>query len=145
MAKSNEDFKNLIRQKTYEDLMRKLKKYKKCAVIRPTGFGKTWLLASLIFQYKKVLYLYPAEVIRETVENRYNDLVEEEMDVDEETLESLKAEGLACKLSDIDGWKNKAKALAFDRGSKKEMSTSIWSMAIPKPIAKESTSKWDSI
>ena len=65
--------------------------------------------------------------------------------VDEETLESLKAEGLACKLSDIDGWKNKAKALAFDRGSKKEMSTSIWSMAIPKPIAKESTSKWDSI
>ena len=65
--------------------------------------------------------------------------------VDEETLECLKAEGLACKLSDIDGWKNKAKALAFDRGSKKEMSTSIWSMAIPKPIAKESTSKWDSI
>ena len=65
--------------------------------------------------------------------------------VDEETLESLKVEGLACKLSDIDGWKNKAKALAFDRGSKKEMSTSIWSMAIPKPIAKESTSKWDSI
>lgn len=65
--------------------------------------------------------------------------------VDSETLESLKEEGLACKLSDIDGWKNKAKALAFDNGSRKEMSASIWSMAIPKPIAKESTSKWDSI
>jgi hypothetical protein len=65
--------------------------------------------------------------------------------VDSETLESLKEEGLACKLSDIDGWKNKAKALAFDNGSRKEMSASIWSMAIPKPIVKESTSKWDSI
>lgn len=65
--------------------------------------------------------------------------------VDNETLEALKAEGLACKLSDIDGWKNKAKALAFDNSSKKEMSASIWSMAIPKSVIKESTSKWDSI
>ena len=65
--------------------------------------------------------------------------------VDNETLEALKEEGLACKLSDIDGWKNKAKALAFDNGSRKEMSASIWSMAIPKPIEKKSTSKWDSI
>jgi hypothetical protein len=65
--------------------------------------------------------------------------------VDNETLEALKEEGLACKLSEIDGWKNKAKALAFDRGSKKNLSTSIWSMAIPKPVKKESTSKWDSI
>ena len=65
--------------------------------------------------------------------------------VDDETLESLKAEGLSCKLSEIDGWKNKAKALAFDKNSKKDMSTGIWSIAIPTTIAKESTSKWDSI
>ena len=64
--------------------------------------------------------------------------------VDNETLESLKEEGLACSLSEIDGWKNKAKALAFDRGARKEMSTGIWSMAITK-VTKESTSKWDSI
>ena len=64
--------------------------------------------------------------------------------VDDETLESLNEEGLACKLSDIDGWKNKAKALAFDKGAKKEMSTGIWSMAVLK-TKKESTSKWDSI
>ena len=64
--------------------------------------------------------------------------------VDDETLESLKEEGLACKLSEIDGWKNKAKALAFDKGARKEMSTGIWSMAITK-VTKESTSKWDSI
>ena len=64
--------------------------------------------------------------------------------VDSETLESLKEEGLACSLSEIDGWKNKAKALAFDKGARKEMSTGIWSMAITK-VTKESTSKWDSI
>ena len=65
--------------------------------------------------------------------------------VDDETLEALKEEGLACKLSEIDGWKNKAKAMAFDKGARKEMSTGIWSMAITKKVAKESTSKWDSI
>ena len=65
--------------------------------------------------------------------------------VDNETFESLKAEGLACKLSEIDGWKNKAKALAFDNNSKEKMSTGIWSIAIPKSFRKESTSKWDSI
>ena len=65
--------------------------------------------------------------------------------VDDETLESLKEEGLACSLSEIDGWKNKAKAMAFDKGARKEMSTGIWSMAISNTVKKESTSKWDSI
>ena len=65
--------------------------------------------------------------------------------VDDETLEKLKEEGLACNLADIDGWKNKAKAMAFDKGIKKEMSASIWSMDIPNVIKNESTSKWDSI
>ena len=88
MKKQNVDFKEEIRQKTYDDLMAKLKKYKKCAIIRPTGFGKTWLLAKVIFNYKRVLYLYPAEVVKETVEGRYNDLYLEEMDVDAETLET---------------------------------------------------------
>ena len=65
--------------------------------------------------------------------------------VDTETLETLKAEGLACKLSDIDGWKNKAKALAFDKSAKKESFTSKWSMAISQQITKKPTSKWDSV
>ena len=65
--------------------------------------------------------------------------------VDDETLEALKEEGLACSLSEIDGWKNKAKAMAFDKGARKEMSTGIWSMAIATTVKKESTSKWDSI
>ena len=65
--------------------------------------------------------------------------------VDSETLEELKEEGLKCKLSEIDGWRNKAKALAFDKGTKKEAFSGVWSMAIQKTAIKESTSKWDSI
>jgi hypothetical protein len=79
-------------------------------------------------------------------DNSLSSLLEELREcVDSETLESLKEEGLACKLSEIDGWKNKAKALAFDKGAKKETFTGIWSMAIQKTQTKESTSKWDSI
>ena len=43
----------------------------KAVIIRPTGFGKTWIMTELIKDYKKVLYLYPSEVIRDTVVNRY--------------------------------------------------------------------------
>lgn len=50
-----------------------VKKTHKAVIIRPTGFGKTWLLTELIKDYKKVLYLYPSAVIRDTVVNRYYD------------------------------------------------------------------------
>ena len=30
-----------VREKTREDVLSKLKKYKKCLIIRPTGYGKT--------------------------------------------------------------------------------------------------------
>lgn len=65
--------------------------------------------------------------------------------VDKETLEALKEEGLACKLSDIDGWKNKAKALAFDKNATKKEFTSVWSMAISGQTTKQATSMWDNV
>ena len=36
-----------IRQKTYKEVLSNLKEHKRCMVIRPTGFGKTWLLADV--------------------------------------------------------------------------------------------------
>lgn len=57
--------------KTLDDTKAKLAKYHKDMVIRPTGFGKTWMLTELIKSYNKILYLYPAEVIKDTVVNRY--------------------------------------------------------------------------
>lgn len=62
-----------LRQETYEEAMQLLKKYRKCAIIRPTGFGKTGILTRVIKQggFKKILYLYPTEVIKNTVLNFY--------------------------------------------------------------------------
>ncbi|MBO5435379.1 DEAD/DEAH box helicase family protein [bacterium] len=59
--------------KTLNDLRQKLNKYNKCAIIRPTGFGKTFMLTELIKDYNNVLYVYPSAVIRDTVVDRYYD------------------------------------------------------------------------
>ena len=56
----------IVRNKTKEDLKEKLKKHGHCTVIRCTGFGKTWLLSDISKDYKRVLYLYPAEIIKQT-------------------------------------------------------------------------------
>lgn len=63
---------NKRRSETLLDLQSKLDKYGKCALVRCTGFGKTWMLTSILRQYKKVLYLYPADVIKSTVVDRHN-------------------------------------------------------------------------
>lgn len=85
--------------KTLDDVLSKLHHYHKCMVIRPTGFGKTFLLTELIKHYNKVLYLYPSAVIRDTVVNRYydnlynevsNDYIDEEGNIiDPETIDAF--------------------------------------------------------
>ncbi len=74
------DFKE--QEKTLQDVLNKVQKYGKCAIVRPTGFGKTFILTELIKHYKKVLYLYPAAVIRDTVVNRYYDSIYDEVQED---------------------------------------------------------------
>lgn len=62
------------RELTYEDLLNKLLKYKKCALIRPTGFGKTHILTRLIKLFnasESILYLYPSTVVKDTVLSMY--------------------------------------------------------------------------
>jgi len=87
-------------KKTLEDCERILHEFYKCAIIRPTGFGKTFLLTSLINRYSKVLYLYPAQVIRNTVvDTYYNSMYSDELEdyidengdvIDPETIDALK-------------------------------------------------------
>ena len=62
-----------LREQTYQEMIYLLKTYGQCAVVRPTGFGKTGLLTRLIksHRYKKILYLYPTEVIKQAVLNFY--------------------------------------------------------------------------
>lgn len=60
-----------LRKTTYNDLKDKLNQYGKCALVRPTGFGKTGILTRLIKEYKNVVYLYPTEVVVDTVKKFY--------------------------------------------------------------------------
>lgn len=74
VVKSNSSLADIRRNETLTDLNEKLDKYGKCALVRCTGFGKTWMLTNLLRQYKNVLYLYPAEIIKNTVVNRHNQI-----------------------------------------------------------------------
>lgn len=58
---------DIRREETYRDLKSKLNRYGKCALVRPTGFGKTGILTRLLKDYKNVLYLYPTKAVRNTV------------------------------------------------------------------------------
>ena len=60
------------RQNTLDEVMQNLNNHGLCAVIRPTGFGKTYMMAEIMKQYKKVLFLYPNYIIATTIQNRYN-------------------------------------------------------------------------
>lgn len=65
-----------VRRRTLEDVKLKLKKYGKVCCVRPTGFGKTVMASVLIADYKRVLFVYPLEVIHDVVVTRYADSVE---------------------------------------------------------------------
>ena len=68
-----------LRKETYDEAVELLAQKKKCAIIRPTGFGKTGILTKFIKskQYKKILYLYPSDVVKQAVFKFYygNDYV----------------------------------------------------------------------
>ena len=57
--------------KTLDKTKEYLSKYGRCLVVRPTGFGKSYMLAHLSKEYKKSLYVYPIDIIKESVINTY--------------------------------------------------------------------------
>ena len=63
-----------IRKQTFDSMLELLKKEPfMVAVPRPTGFGKTCMTTDLIRNnaYKSILYVYPTEIIKNTVVDRY--------------------------------------------------------------------------
>lgn len=56
-----------LRERTYNDLVQKLYSKGRCALVRPTGFGKTGILTRLLSGYRKVLFLYPSDVVKAAV------------------------------------------------------------------------------
>lgn len=61
---------NTLRQQTYQEAVNLLRIHGKCAIIRPTAFGKTGILARFITSgtYRHILYLYPSKAVRNTAE-----------------------------------------------------------------------------
>lgn len=53
--------------KTLDKTKEYLDKYGRCLVVRPTGFGKSYMLAHLSKRYKKSIYVYPLDIIKESV------------------------------------------------------------------------------
>ena len=62
-----------LRNETYNEAVELIEKENKCAIIRPTGFGKTGILTKFIKsgKYNKILYLYPTDVVKQTVFDFY--------------------------------------------------------------------------
>ena len=60
-----------LRDKTYNNMVDNLSKYGKCFVVRPTGFGKTTMMIRLMKNYKKVLFLYPTNIVADTLRKKY--------------------------------------------------------------------------
>lgn len=68
-----ENLKTRLRDRTYREAVRLIEKTNRCAVIRPTGFGKTGILTRFISdgQYKNILYLYPSKPVKDAVIHFY--------------------------------------------------------------------------
>lgn len=68
-----------ISQSTLDETLEKLNKNNRVLVVRPTGFGKSFMLAGLtsnrlsngVLRFKKCLYIYPTKVIKQDVINTY--------------------------------------------------------------------------
>ena len=69
--------------------------------------------------------------------------------LDEDTIKTLRSEGLSCEMCDMDGWKNKVKAFCFTAIKKqpKKKSSDVWSFSAPlnNQEDKKSNSVWDRI
>lgn len=69
--------KTVIRLEAKIDCLDKLNKFGRCALLRPTGFGKTWMVSELTTEYDNVLYLYPSKVIKNTAKQRIDDFYDD--------------------------------------------------------------------
>lgn len=69
--------------------------------------------------------------------------------LDEETMKTLRSEGLSCDMCDMDGWKNKVKAMCFSAIKKQPIKkhSDVWGFSAPidNQNKKKSDSVWDRI
>ena len=65
--------------------------------------------------------------------------------LEDEDFDNLKNEGMACKMSEIEGWKNKVKSVAFEaiKEIKPISSNGLWKMSGVDDSQKEPKGLWD--
>lgn len=56
-----------LQDETFSEVTQLLSKHNRCALVRPTGWGKTHLFSRLIKEYKRVLYIYPTDSVLKMV------------------------------------------------------------------------------
>lgn len=64
-----------IIQQTRDDAIHKLKLFRYCNIVRPTGFGKTYILSELASSgfWDPVVYIYPRDIIKNDVQFSYEE------------------------------------------------------------------------
>lgn len=72
-----QDLRSAEVEKTLEEAHKLMLKHKRCLVVRPTGFGKSYMLAKLSHRFEKTLYVYPTEIIKISMQEDYKDLLHE--------------------------------------------------------------------
>lgn len=88
--------------KTMADIYYKLSVHGRCMCVRPTGFGKTYLLVKLAFKYiekfpnKKVMYVIPNDIIETEIRNNK----EYDQDLINQYFEFVNYQGLAKSVGD---------------------------------------------
>ena len=62
-------------------------------------------------------------------------------------IKEFREEGLACQMSEIDGWTNKVKAVSFEatKGKAKKQEETVWRFSAPVETKSHSESVWDRI
>lgn len=75
MVPLNSQIKQQRSQETRQEVEQLLDSVKKCLLVRPTGFGKTYLTVDLAKNYDKVYYFYPQECLLADIRDKYPSII----------------------------------------------------------------------
>lgn len=68
-----------VQEITYAETVEKLGKYGKCIMVRPTGFGKTYLMVKIASNgsFDRMYFVSPRDIIIDNTKNEYEDMLKD--------------------------------------------------------------------
>ena len=76
-TKELNEFKSDKVKETGREALDLLKHYKKALIVRPTGFGKSYLLAHISTLFDYTCYVYPRDIIKSEIQSKYKGILNE--------------------------------------------------------------------